>query len=215
MDLRDFCLELSDKGYDVEINDFGSTDEPYCVIDIYDSNFAIKPSDVDDLVETIRDYVESHGFKFNVSKYETRQGFGDVLNIDDDSKLYSSVVMTINDKDLNERVNLDVYKMSSEIVQNCKDILLDLEDKGYMVIVQDKITNYKYKDLAEMSEKVIDKCIIDIHIKNVKMADRPEVVQAKDRLTEYLESEGFVRIGWLESLNGSTELIFQKIVTRE
>jgi hypothetical protein len=102
----------------------------------------------------------------------------------------------------------ETSKWISEVMNTCKDLMLDLEDVGIETDV---------KRSLHPDEFVLIECTIKLKNYSIKKAREVGLLEIKDRLIDYMESEGFELFktnekstSWSFTNDGKLKIIFKK-----
>lgn len=174
-DLKDICLELSDSGFQIDIDKKGAADPcnpfdrpKYSNVWIYltykearkrenrqegeDYSFTFTYKEIEEVVERIKDYIQSKGYQIEIYLFKN----GKVSNLENNKEKATLVKLSFNDiKSHNESKIEDENK---DFLADIEEICYDLTDNGefYQSIVSPNIIVIRKTKMAtfELTEEI-------------------------------------------------------------
>jgi hypothetical protein len=187
VELREILLEVIDMGYRPQLSGFTkgfSESGPY----VWICNQRRKSHDefwneITDTVERVKDYLIGKGFKVNQ----------EVIN---EGTRNEQVYIYFNMSNLNESVS-DTMDEINSTVENCKDILMEVQDLFGRVIVSKKfIEGSRSRQPGFIYGPRVNICCFyqipgGISGKNKFITNKDLISEVHERLNDYMKSEGF------------------------
>lgn len=151
-DLHDICLELTDSGLNVEIKNSCGLDKQTF---LYITRNFIYTEEISEVIERIKDYVGNKGYYTAIRSVCNKNG----LKID---KTYDSIYIFFYKDNLTQEKfgrlkpisfkSSETSPLSDDILQDLKDILLELTDVGFRIDINNNYP-YPHKDILVFKPK--------------------------------------------------------------
>lgn len=164
-DLKDICLELTDVGFKIYIYDKSVSyfNTPHMVMTYHSSSNQFNLSEVQDVVNRISDYMDEKGYFINYTPHD---------------KLHFLTIRFFQKENENMKYLKTFEKFNSNddkirILEDLKDICLELTDVGYDVDINIHSVNIDHKRAFFINE----------------------ISEVLDRIKDYMEEKGYRVIG--------------------
>ena len=205
--VKDILLPINDMGYDISVNHYiinGDTNQLIIRVVTYVDKPLLITDEVKEEFIRMKDYLHSEGYDSIKAKFYLENRSQDEKDIDDFINIHTREVppshisyvkepivnlLFTAKKKLLKRFN-ESKQLDQSVIDECKDILLELEDKGIKTNIHSYINDQQYNRIINLKNNWIQ-----FYFSRKEEFDYSDIEDVVERLKSYL-SEYNLHIKW-------------------